>query len=146
MENTLRLSEGPEDRRKGWKVKKKDNALLLPLRISHLLDSIVAEQRVGGSAGQYTKVVSAARIIRSLVPASFFGFDQLHQSNVTLPGSLELRENQLKLKSSTWEHRGIYILPNILSPGKWPRARAKLLNIQGGNEAKFVCVSIGSRH
>lgn len=40
----------------------------------------------------------------------------------------------------------IYILPNILSLGKWPRARAKLLNIQAGNEAKFVCVSARSRH
>lgn len=37
----------------------------------------------------------------------------------------------------------IYILPNILSSRKWPEARAKLLNIQRGNEAKFVCV--GSR-
>jgi len=40
----------------------------------------------------------------------------------------------------------IYILPNILSLSKWPRARAKLLNIQAGNEAKFVCVSASSRH
>lgn len=40
----------------------------------------------------------------------------------------------------------IYILPNILSLGKWPQARAKLLNIQAGNEAKFVCVSACSRH
>lgn len=40
----------------------------------------------------------------------------------------------------------IYILPNILSLSKWPRARAKLLNIQAGNEAKFVCVSACSRH
>lgn len=40
----------------------------------------------------------------------------------------------------------IYILPNILSLGKWPQARAKLLNIQAGNEAKFVCVSARSRH
>lgn len=43
-------------------------------------------------------------------------------------------------------YRAIYILPNILSLGKWPRARAKLLNIQAGNEAKFVCVSACSRH
>lgn len=40
----------------------------------------------------------------------------------------------------------IYILPNILSLGKWPQARAKLLNIQAGNEAKFVCVSARFRH
>lgn len=40
----------------------------------------------------------------------------------------------------------IYILPNILSLGKWPQARAKLLNIQAGNEAKFVCVNVRSGH
>lgn len=40
----------------------------------------------------------------------------------------------------------IYILPNILSSREWPEARAKLLNIQRGNEAKFVCVSSRRRY
>nr|KAF7410609.1 hypothetical protein H0235_013216 [Vespula pensylvanica] len=76
-------------------------------------------------------------------------FDEVFAFTVTMLASNTKRTDPASGNPSSSVidiYRGIYILPNILSPGKWPRARAKLLNIQGGNEAKFVCVSIGSGH
>lgn len=76
-------------------------------------------------------------------------FDEVFAFTVTMLASNAKRTDPASGNPSSSVidiYRGIYILPNILSPGKWPRARAKLLNIQGGNEAKFVCVSIGSGH
>lgn len=83
------------------------------------------------------------------VKASKQSFDEVFAFTVTMLASNAKRTDPASGNPSSSVidiYRGIYILPNILSPGKWPRARAKLLNIQGGNEAKFVCVSIGSGH
>ncbi|KAL2738667.1 hypothetical protein V1477_012026 [Vespula maculifrons] len=61
-------------------------------------------------------------------------FDEVFAFTVTMLASNTKRTDPASGNPSSSVidiYRGIYILPNILSPGKWPRARAKLLNIQG---------------
>jgi len=83
---------------------------------------------------------------------AFDGFASLRSQRQTIRRSLDTPYTPQRFTSTKRPlcaidiYGAIYILPNILSLGKWPRARAKLLNIQAGNEAKFVCVSARSRH